>query len=229
MKSKIELIGIVGMLALTAGGAAGQGRSVSARRTAFMEQEYAIAKTAKSYFIFDFEDKTVFLKAKGIVLKQWPIAKFSCWGRATGPLPYALERKTALNPPVRNDVTPVKDDQAAAEGAIVPAPAPEPKKTSLSDDLDILELVKMPVKYTLVLPDEIKIIVHAKKKGLARFWEGFGRIFSRGIARPYQTIVRAIKKNPFTDIEIVFPEENDAKGVYWSFFEGQKCLIYWPE
>ncbi|MHB8054195.1 MAG: hypothetical protein ACYDH3_02975 [Candidatus Aminicenantales bacterium] len=229
MKKKIWLIGIVGMLALTAGRTAGQGPSVSARRTAFMEQEYGIAKTAKSYFIFDFEDKMVLLKAKGIVLKQWPIAKFSRWGRMTGPLLYTLERKTALNPPVRTDVTPVKSDQAADARITVQAPAPEPKKTSSSDDLDILELVKMPVKYTLVLPDEIKIIVHPQKKGLARFWEGFGRIFSRGIARPYQTIVRAIKKNPFTDIEIVFPEENDAKGVYWSFFEGQKCLIYWPD
>jgi hypothetical protein len=229
MKSKIGLIGIVGVLALTAGRAAGQGPSVSARRTAFMEQEYAIAKTGKSYFIFDFEDKMVFLKAKGIVLKQWPIAKFIRWGWATALLPYTIKNKTALNPPERTDVTPVKNDQAAAEGGTVPAPANDPKKTSTSDDLEILELVKMPVKYTLVLPDEIKIIIHPQKKGLARFWEGFGRIFSRGIARPYQTIVRAIKKSPFTDIEIVFPKENDAKGVYWSFFEGQKCLIYWPE
>jgi len=228
MKSKNWQNGIAAFLVLTAGLAAGQEPIVSARRTAFLEQEYAIAKTAKSYFIFDFEDKTVVLKAKGIVLKQWPIARFGMWGRATGPLPYTLERKTALNPPVRTDVTPVKSDQAVAGTGSAPVPTVEPKKTS-PDDLDILELPKMPVKYVLELPDEIRISVRTQKKGFARFAEGVGRIFSRGIARPFHTIMRAIKKNPFTDIEIVFPEDNDAKGVYWSFFESQKCLIYWPE
>ncbi len=228
MKKKKWRTGIAGFLVLTAGWAAGPEPTVSARRTAFLEHEYAIAKTAKSYFIFDFEDKMVFLKAKGIVLKQWPIVRFGMWGRATGPLPYTLERKTVLNPPVRTDVTPVKSDQAVAGTASAPVSAVDLKKTS-PYDLDIWELPKMPVKYVLELPDEIRINVRPQRKGFARFAEGVGRIFSRGIARPFHTIMRAIKKNPFTDIEIVFPEDNDAKGVYWSFFEGQKCLIYWPE
>jgi hypothetical protein len=205
-----------------AGFAAGQEAAVSARKTALIEQEYEIAKTSKSYFVFDFEAKTVALKAKGFALKEWPIFKVRRWGRLTGLTPYPLERKSAIHEPKRKDITPNKTEPDKKVEV-----KPDPKKTG--GDLDILELDKMPADYTLWLPDQIRIIVRPHRKGLGALLNGVGRIFSKGIARPIKTIFRAIKKKPFTDIEIVFTDNKDAKGVYWSFFEGQKCILYWPD
>ncbi|MCX6566710.1 MAG: hypothetical protein NTW38_09895 [Candidatus Aminicenantes bacterium] len=217
-----RLFGVVLGCVVLAGFATGQEAAVSVLKTALIEQEYEIAKTSKSYVVFDFEAKIVALKAKGFVLKEWPIAKVRRWGRLTGLAPYPLERKSAIHEPKRKDITPNKtapDKKAEVK--------PDPKKTS--GDLDILELDKMPVDYTLWLPDQIRIIVRPHRRGLGAFLDGAGRIFSKGIARRVKTIFRAINKRPFTDIEIIFAEDKDAKGVYWSFFEGQKCILYWPD
>jgi hypothetical protein len=130
--------------------------------------------------------------------------------------PYPPEKKSAIHPPQRTDITPGKEEAKV-----------EPAKKS--DDLDILELYKMPVDYTLELPDEIRIIVRPKKKGFAAELDGVGRFFSQGIGRPVKTILREIKKKSYTDIEIVFADNEDAQAVYWSFFEGQKCLLIWPD
>jgi len=216
-----KLCGAAGFIVL-AGFLAGQETAVSAKKTAMLEQEYEIAKTSNSYVVFDFEARIVALKAKGFVLKEWPILKVRRWGRLTGLTPYPLERKSAIHEPKRKDITPGKTEADKKAGA-----KPDPKKTS--GDLDILELDKMPVDYTLWLPDEIRIIVHPHRKSLGAVLAGVGRIFSKGIARRIKTIFGAIKKKSFTDIEIVFADNKDAKGVYWSFFEGQKCILYWPD
>lgn len=203
-------------IVLAVGAAFGQSGAVSARRTAFLEQEYALAKSSATYFIFNFETATVSLKSRGLVLKEWPVAKMRIWGRAGGVMTYGLVRKTAYRAPQRKDITPGK-----AEAEQKPAPK--------DDDLGIMELGKMPVDYTLELPDEIRIKVRLQKKGFARIAGGIGRFFSRGIGRSVKTIVRGMGKRPFTDIELVFDDENAARNIYWAFFEEQKCILFWPE
>jgi len=205
-------IAALGMILLS-GAAAGQEEPASLRKTSRLEQEYAIAKTSASYFIFDFEARTVALKARGFVLKEWPIAKVRTWGRIPGGKAFPLEKKSAIHQPQRKDITPRKD---GAES--------EPAKTAAA--IDVLEIDKMPSHFTLELPDEIRIKVRPDKKGWKGFWSGIGRIFSRGIGRSAKTVFRAVRKKPFTEIEIFFAEKKDAQGVYWSFFEGQKCLLF---
>ena len=214
----LAVVGLAGMAAI----AAGQGPAVSPRKIERLEREYEIARTSKSYVVFDFEARTVALKAKGMVLKEWPIARVRRWGKATALTAYPLERKSAIHEPKRKDVTPVKNEPEKKIEV-----TPEPKKAG--GDLDILELEKMPVDYTLWLPDRIRIIARPQRKGLGAALSWIGRVFSKGIARPIKTIFRAIGKKPFTDIEIVFADKKDAKGVYWSFFEGQPCFLHWPD
>lgn len=219
MSRKTGRSAIIGLLLVLAGNVFGEKEAaVSAGKTALLEQEYAIARTSESYFLFDFEKKTVFLKAKGVVLKEWPFAKARTWGRAPGAMTYPLIRKTAIEEPKRKDITPGKED-----------PEKEKKIAVKSDDLDILELSKMPVRYTLELPDDIRIKVRLRKKGAGRIVESFARFFSKSIGRSFKTISRGLRKKPFTDIDLIFDEEYAAKNIYWAFFENQKCILYWPE
>jgi hypothetical protein len=202
------LIAICGAAILAAAGPTG---AETPGHSAFLEQELALAKTSASYFVFDFNARSVVLKARGFALKTWPMATFRKWGRPSAMKPYALAKKSAINKPQRKNIT--------------PKPGEPPKDA----ELDILELDKMPVAYTLELADEIRIHVRPQTGGLKNFLGGLGRIFTWTLAKPIKTVFRALKKSPYTDIEIVVPTEKDAKGVYWSFFEGQKCLIRWPE
>jgi len=197
--------------AILAGTAAGQGDVAAAAKTAFLEQEYALAKTSASYFVFDFDARVIILKARGFELKSWPIAAVRKWGRTTAMTAYPLTKKSAINKPQRKNIT--------------PKPGDPPKDA----ELDVLELDKMPLRYTLELAAEIRLHVRPQTKGFRRFIGGIGRIFSWTMAQPLKTVFRAVKKSPFTDIDIVVPTEIEAKGVYWSFFEGQKCLLHWSE
>jgi hypothetical protein len=204
------LILISGAAILT-GVAVGQSDVAAAAKTAFLEQEYALAKTSASYFVFDFNARVIVLKARGFVLKSWSIAAVRKWGRPTAMTAYPLTKKSAINKPQRKNIT--------------PKPGEPPKDA----ELDVLELEKMPLQYALELPDEIRLHIRPQTKGFKRFFGGIGRIFSWTIAQPVKTVFRAVKKSPFTDIDIVVPTEKEAKGIYWSFFEGQKCLLHWPE
>ncbi len=197
--------------AILGGLAAGQSDVVAAARAAFLEQEYALAKTSASYFVFDFNARVIVLKARGFVLKSWPIAAARKWGRPTAMTAYPLAKKSAINKPQRKNIT--------------PKPGDPPKDA----ELDVLELDKMPAQYTLELTAEIRLHVRPQTKGFKKLIGGIGRIFSWTIAKPLKTVFRAVKKSPFTDIEIIVPTENEAKGVFWSFFEGQKCLLHWSE
>jgi len=215
MGKRVSMACLAGLV-LSLGAAIGQNAAVSARQTEFLEQEYALAKNPSTYFVFNFETAKVALKSRGLTLKEWPVAKMRMWGRAGGVMTYPLVKKTAYRAPQRKDITPGKAEE-------------EKKPAAKTDDLDILELGKMPVDYTLELPEDIRIKVRFQKKGAARIIGGIGRFFSRGIGRSVKTIIRGAKKRPFTDIELVFAEENAAKNIYWAFFEGQNCILYWPE
>jgi len=197
--------------AILAGTTVGQSDIAAAGKTAFLEQEFAIAKTSASYFVFDFDARVIVLKARGFALKSWSIATVRKWGRPTAMKAYPLEKKSAINKPQRKNIT--------------PKPGDPPKDA----ELDVLELDKMPIRYTLELPDKIRIHIRPQTKGFKRFLGGIGRIFSWTLVQPLKTVFRAVKKSPYTDIDIVVPTEKEAKGVYWSFFEGQKCLLYWSE
>ena len=213
---KIVCGAVLAGLVFSAGIVFCQTDAASPSKTALLEQEYALAKTPSTYFVFDFGAGAVRLKSKGIVLKEWPIAGIRIRGRGIGVMTYPLVKKTAYRAPQRKDITPGKAE---------PEKKPEPK----SDDLDIMELSKMPVSYTLELPEDVRIIVRLRKSGFGRIAGDVGKFFSRGIGRSVKTIFRALKKRPFTDIELDFAEAIAAKNIYWAFFEGQKCILYQPE
>lgn len=217
MKTRVAAaVILVSGLVLFQGADLGRAEDVSAHTILLLEQEYALAKTSSSYFIFNFETATVSLKARGMVLKEWPAVKVRVWGRTGGVMTFPLARKTAYRAPQRKDITPDKEGE-------------EEKPEAKSDDLDILELVKMPVNYTLDLSKDVRIKVRYRRSGFNRILDGIGRFFSRGIARSAKTVVRGIIGRPFTEVELDFDDEIAAKNIYWSFFEGQKCILFWPE
>lgn len=186
-------------------------------RNALVEAEITLAKTAGTYMVIDLEDRSVSLKARGMVLRKWAIKKTRFWGKAVPIAAYKLEKKSALSQPERPNITPGKEEQEkAAKG----------KKEAF--DLGVLELKDMPVHFSLDFGQGIHLSIRPKTK---RFWPALlnvGKTLSRLTFLPLKTVWFAVRKKSFTDIEIVMPSEKDAQGIYWSFLDKQNTLIFQP-
>lgn len=190
-----------------------QERARLAAHNQVLESELALARMPVSYMVINLQEKEILLKSRSMVLRKWDIQKFKFWGRPIPAKSFKLTKKSALSPPKRPNITPGKED-AQDEG----------KKDSV--ELGVLELDDMPVHYGLSLEDGIRISVRPKTK---RFWPAlmnFGKSVSWFTFLPLKTLWFALKKKPFTEIELVMPTEKDAKGFYWSYLDGQGTIIY---
>jgi hypothetical protein len=199
------------LAAILAGGvwASGQrletSRDASGRR-AFLEKELALAGTPGVYVVFDLAARTVSLKSRGVDLKTWTLARARVWGVKAGLRSAKLVRKSTLFPPKRKNITPKPGEEIPAQ-------------------LDVLELDKMPARFSFDLGDRLKVKVRPKtKKFFKSILNSGGEVLWFGYL-PLKTIWGAVGKKPFTEVEIVTTNEKDAKAIYWAFYEGQGCII----
>ncbi len=184
-------------------------KTKAAEMNLLLEAEAALAKTPSSYFIMDFGEQAVFLKARGIVLKKWELRKARFWGKAVSIKAVKLFKKSAWFPPKRKNIVPGKDEQGNVE-------------------LGVLELKDMPSFYRLTFPDGIRISVRPKSGKFLLFFRNLGNALRRYTYLPIKTLWLSLRKNSFTEIDIVLASENDSKALFWAFLEGQSCIIYKP-
>jgi hypothetical protein len=216
MKTRIRAPFIAGaLLAVCAAGAFGQSLADLKKEARILESELALAKGTGSYMVIDLAGKTVSVRARGMVLRKWDIVTVRAWGRRLPQKTLKLVEKSALRPPQRTNITPGKEE---------PAPATPPAKPA-DADLGILEIGKMPVHFDLVFDDDIRVSVKPKSKRFGTGLTNFGKSLRWYFWLPIETVWRAIKKRPFTLIEIVLPAEQDAQGIYWSFLEKHQTII----
>jgi hypothetical protein len=215
MKKRAALMMMVGFFAIAL---KAQNASVGDEQNKLLENELTLARKAASYVIINLQDKSISLKAKGIVLRKWDIQSSKSWGRPVGPAPYKMTKKSALSQPKRPDITPGQEEKKTKD-----------KEKKEAFDLGVLELKDMPIHYDLSFDENIYISVRPKTK---RFWPSLmniGKTISWFTYLPMKTIWHVLKKKPFTEIEIVMKNEKDAQGVYWSFLDGQSTIIYQPK
>ncbi len=187
-------------------------------RNKLLENEIALARTADSYMVINVEDRTISLKARGMTLKKWEIQSSKYWGRPIPSKTYRLIKKSTLLPPKRPHITPDRED------------IKDKKKTKeKATDLGVLELKDMPVHYSLSFENRIHISVRAKTR---RFWPtilNIGKFVSWFTYLPLKTLWLTIRQKDFTEIDLVLPKAGDARGIYWSFLDGHKTIIWLPK
>ena len=194
---------------LTSGEAvSGQNDSLK-HESQLLETELRIAQTRQIYSIFDLRDKKIYLKARGLLLRELSIDVFRVWGNLPAVKAATLTRKSALFPPKRVLVNPKAGDDEA------------------QPSVETLELKDMPTNYTLVLEGNISISVRPKPTHLLTSLWSIRYPVQWYLARPVLTVWHALRKKPFTSIEIVL-EESDARSLYWSFLEGMKAIVLSP-
>ncbi len=173
-----------------------------AKENSVLRAEAQAAKSSKSYVVFDLESKKIMVKAKGVVLKEFPVESCTQWGTAVRPRLLPLLSRTALLKPGRKEIKPKTDEEE--ETAEPPA----------------LQLADMPVRYLLKFDDNIRIYVRPKSVGvvptLLNLLSSLKSIF---MIRPLGSLWYGLHHKPFTEI-VVYLDERDARALYWSFEEG---------
>lgn len=178
-----------------------------------LENELSLAQTAVSYMVINLEDKAVYLKARGIVLRKWDIQRSKLWGKPIPIKVFKLIKKSALSTPKRTNITPGLEDQKKKE-----------KKDGI--ELDVLELKDMPLQYNLSFGERISVSIKSRTR---RFWPvilNFGKSIYWFTYLPLKTVWLTTKKQTFTELELVMMSEKDAQGIYWSFLDGHGTIIY---
>ncbi len=200
----------------------GQASADLKSRNRLLESELALAKVSGSYVIIDLAGKEISLKARGMTLRKWEIARSRLWGRRIPMRTLKLEMKSALKPPQRPDITPGREEPKpeAKPGAAASAPA---KPADV--DLGILELKDMPLHYDLVFDEDIHVGVRPKSKRFGARMTNLGKTLGWYFGLPIRTIFRTIAKKPFTEISIVVMSEKDAREIYWAYLDGHQTII----
>lgn len=198
------------VLALEAAPAAGQD---PARRKARLEAELELAKTPNVYLVVDSEAHEVSLRIRGLALKTWATVSLRSWGRPVGIRSLKIVKRTGWSAEDRVNLT--------------PGVKPEEKEGGKPKDIgdDVLELEDMPVRYAFLMEEGIRIRVKPKPRGLlgkaGSIAAGFGQLIGRSV----KSLWAAMRGSQFSEIRLVFVNQDDAKAMFWSAPEGTYILF----
>jgi hypothetical protein len=177
----------------------------------YLEAELGLAKAPSLYFIFDFKEKSVYLKAKGTIFREWEIRRIRFWGNPLPVKSFSLIKKSALFPPKRKSIKPGKSEEKD------------------NFELEVLELKDMPSSYTLSIEGDIVVYVRPKTKSFVSLLRNIGHSLRWYTFPPLKTLWFSLKKKrSYTAIDILLADEKDAKALYWAFLDGLKGIIYRP-
>lgn len=180
-----------------------------------LQAELELAQKPQIYFMLNLKDKKIYLKARGIILKEIPVEDIKFWGNLLAATPYTMAKKSSFSTPVRDTINPDIEE----------AEKEEKKDPKEKFQLKALELSDMPVSYTLSLDDNVFISVKPGEKGTIAGLYSAVNALNWYVSRPLYTIWNTIKKKPYTAIHLRLKKE-DAQSLYWSFVEGGKIIIY---
>jgi hypothetical protein len=171
-----------------------------------LEAEASLAATTKPYFVLDLERGRIALKARGMVLFEISVEESGFWGKRMAIGSTAIERRDALNRP---------------------AIRPGEEKTQETLDAQILELSDMPSAYRLHLAGDVEVEIRPPAEGR---WSGVRQRLSTWrwrLTRPLVTLRQRRERHETTTVFLVL-KPDDARRVYWSFFEGLDGILIPP-
>jgi hypothetical protein len=178
------------------------------RRNRRLAAEAALVATPKPYFVLDFEARRLSLMARGLSLFELPIEQALLWGRRPAIGPTAVEARDAL---ARPEIKPGDD---------------RPDKPMNIDDT-LLELVDMPARYHMRLAGDVEIEVVPLAEGRWPAWRQRLDLWRWRLSRPLATLRQRRERHETTTVLLVLRAE-DARRMYWSFFEGLDGILVPP-
>jgi hypothetical protein len=171
-----------------------------------LEAETVLAATTRPYFELDLERQRIALKTRGMVLFEIPVQELGIWGRRLAVGPTAVVRRDAL-----------------ARPAVIPGN----EKTPETLDDQLLELSDMPTSYRLGLSGEVDVEVLPLAEGRWPLWRQRLRVWRWRLTRPLVTLRQRRERHETTAIFLILQPE-DARRLYWSFFEGLDGILIPP-
>lgn len=177
-------------------------------QTKILEAEYSLAKNSAAYFILDTTAKKLLLKARGVVLREWGVRAVRTWGCPFSIESVALIKKSSLFGPKREKI---KLGQAAQEEEF---------------ELEVLELVDMPGRYSLRLEKDIFVWVRPSAgRGISTLKNVLHAV-PWNFFCPLRTVFEALRKKSFSALDIELKNRIDSKSLYWAFAEGTRIIIF---
>jgi hypothetical protein len=177
-----------------------------------LEEEIKLAKEPHIYFVFDFKDKKIYIKARGKELKELNIKDFGFWGESLHVKSAVLIKKSSLFGPKQSKIKP----GSASDNA-----------DSADFQLDAIELADMPESYSLSL-DDIVIDIKPETEGPLSLLKNTYRSIKLHIMRPLHAVWNIIRGKQFTSITISLTKK-EAQVIYWTMHEGTGAIIYYPD
>ena len=205
---KMRLLGPIFLTLSLAVGLGAQDRTSALKENRLVKEELALARNPSLYFVLDIAKRTIVLKAKGIVLKEWKILKIRIWGSPPPLAAMAVLKKSSLSVPRRVKIKPGEAEEETA-----------------SFELDALELKDMPASYSLILETQTVVYVNAKANKLGSRIGRIGHLLNWYVGLPLKNLWLQIKKKPMTMIDVTFSDENEARSLYWALADKIKGLI----
>lgn len=184
------------------------GSSAEVAWNKLLRGELSLARTAACYFVFDLPQQTVGLKARGMMLREWKVRGIRTWGKPASLEVVTLVKKSSLFAPRRKKIKP-GESQAGD-----------------TFELDVLELKDMPSAFVLTMSGGLSIYVRPGGGSFYAWLAGLGRWVKWHSWLPLKTIWFAVKKKPFSGLELELESPEEAKALYWAVGEGFKGLIF---
>jgi hypothetical protein len=222
---------IAGMTVLAAAvlvgfvGAAGPDKGALAKKQSALSAEYGLAKEAKFYFVFDVLGRKIELRARGMVLKTWPIREMRFWGRPEFTGTVELVKKTALKAPERIVIKPGETEEAVKPAPAAAPAAPGSVAAPADYDLEAIELRDMPRRFGLDLDNGLHITVKARTGQAPGFGFRMKEAWRWYIGLPLQDLIGKRGEHELAELEVILVSELDAQSIYWHFFDGIKGII----
>ncbi|MBC7348450.1 MAG: hypothetical protein H5U05_00590 [Candidatus Aminicenantes bacterium] len=208
----------------------------------FLEEELKLAKSPKYYFVLNLREKTLELRARGMVLKSWKASELRYTGKPVPLQVTTLTNKTALKPPERKVLNPAEQQAEGEKKAAEKAKQEEAKKKKAEElkkpeqaqtstatpadtfEVEALEITDMPGSYELNFDDGLRIFVRSKS-GLQ---ESFRQTWEMLLWYTWYPVRHFLwrKSELRPQLILYFDDKHQAQGIYWAFIDGIKGIIW---
>jgi len=188
---------------------AGDDKGMYIRESRLLNEELKLSRKPDIYFVFDLKGKMIYIKSRGITLKELLIKEYNFWGSPVSVNAYRVKEKSAFIEPEREMIKP---------GEI---------KINDKYKVDAFELSDMPSRYTIILDSGVAIYIKPLTEGIFSGISNVSYSSVRFLTRPILTLWNVLKGKPYTAIDILL-DKNDARAIYWSLTENSNTIIDTP-
>ncbi|MGB5158460.1 hypothetical protein [Desulfobacterium sp. N47] len=176
------------------------------KQNRLLEEEIKLSRKADIYFVFNISEKVIYIKSRGINLKELGIQDSGRWGNSVSVNSYKVKEKSTFIKPGRETIKPGNDT----------------KKDTF--ELEALELKDMPSRYTIVLFGGATVFIRPSSQGIITATANAFYSSIKFFTHPLSMVWNTLKGSPYTAFDIVL-NENDARALYWSLSNNSAIIV----